>query len=89
MKTTRFGTFETNSSSTHVLIICTEKEYNEFLKGELLVDYNDKLIPANSGGSGEDFREFGDRDWAESFEEHFETPSGDKMVAFGYHGYNG
>lgn len=28
-------------------------------------------------------------DWAESYEEKFTTPSGDKMVAVGAYGYNG
>ena len=38
----RQGVFETNSSSTHSLTICTEDEYNKWKKGELLFDYWDE-----------------------------------------------
>lgn len=33
---TRFGTFETNSSSTHSITICSQEEYEAFERGELL-----------------------------------------------------
>ena len=35
MKTIRLGTFETNSSSTHSMVICTEEEYEKWANGEL------------------------------------------------------
>ena len=34
----RRNVFETNSSSTHSLIICSEKEFNDFKKGDICVD---------------------------------------------------
>ena len=34
----RRGVFETNSSSTHSLTICTEEEFNKWKNGELLFD---------------------------------------------------
>ena len=34
----RFGTFETNSSSTHSLCICTEDEYEKWKNGEMVYD---------------------------------------------------
>lgn len=37
MRQTRIGTFETNSSSTHTLVIMTKKEYDKFKKGELFL----------------------------------------------------
>ena len=37
-QTIRFRTFETNSSSTHSCVICTEDEYNKWQQGELLYD---------------------------------------------------
>jgi hypothetical protein len=41
----RKSVFETNSSNTHSLTICTKKEYEEFEKGLRVYDYyNDKLI---------------------------------------------
>lgn len=46
----RQGVFETNSSSTHSLTICTENEYDKWKKGELLFDYwDDKFVnPADT-----------------------------------------
>jgi hypothetical protein len=35
-KQIRLGVFESNSSSTHTLTICSEKEYNAWKNGELL-----------------------------------------------------
>ena len=35
MKTIRLGTFETNSSSTHSMVICSEEEYKKWAAGEL------------------------------------------------------
>lgn len=37
-RTIRFGTFETNSSSTHTLVVCTKEEYDAWRKGETLLD---------------------------------------------------
>ena len=39
----RVGTFETNSSSTHSLCMCTEDEWNKFVNGDMLM-YNDSEI---------------------------------------------
>ena len=36
MRTIRLGTFETNSSSTHCMVICSEEEYEKWANGELL-----------------------------------------------------
>ena len=36
MRQVRSGVFETNSSSTHSLTICTEEEFNKWKAGELL-----------------------------------------------------
>ena len=36
MFTIRKGTFETNSSSTHSMVICSQDEYDKWDKGELL-----------------------------------------------------
>ena len=45
----RFGVFETNSSSTHSLQICTKDEFNRWVDGELLLDsYNDNFVTADS-----------------------------------------
>lgn len=42
----RNGVFETNSSSTHSLCICTEEDFEKFKRNEVLWDkYVDMLVP--------------------------------------------
>lgn len=54
----RQGVFETNSSSTHSLTICTEDEYNKWKNGELLFDYwDDEFINPNNSFLTDDERE--------------------------------
>ncbi len=88
--------FETNSSSTHSLVICTADEYRKFKYGDLLYDsYNDRLVGADNVESDDEYRyrnaaDFWDMDWVEdSFMRDFETPSGDRMVVFGAFGRDG
>lgn len=38
----RTGVFETNSSSTHSLILCTDETYQKFLREELFVDWDEE-----------------------------------------------
>lgn len=41
----RTGVFETNSSSTHTLTICSKSDFEKWKRGELLLDeYSDKFI---------------------------------------------
>jgi hypothetical protein len=41
----RFGTFETNSSSTHSIVMCTKEEFEKFKNDELFLDqWHDKLL---------------------------------------------
>lgn len=137
----RRNSFETNSSSTHSLTICTEEEYEKWKKGFLKFDlYNEKFIDSTplqytdelmrkaemlynetrneyykywkdltqeekekyccqwviqpeeedfDIKSWKDYEEYANSDSLESYANHFTTPSGDKMVAFGYYGYDG
>lgn len=49
--------------------------------------YDDKSI---ENSVHDDFESYDDEDeYLEYYEEHFVTPSGDKMVAFGRYGYDG
>ena len=49
MKQIRRGCFETNSSSTHSLTICTEEEFEKWKSGELMFDsYNHELVEVNT-----------------------------------------
>lgn len=97
----RQGIFETNSSSTHSLTMCTSSDYEKWKNGELIYDYyNDKLVPVTD--KIKELKEDGDdeyvtyenfQDWSymdlESFEQRYTTPGGEEVVAFGYYGYDG
>lgn len=97
----RQGIFETNSSSTHSLTMCTSSDYEKWKNGELIYDYyNDKLVPVTD--KIKELKEDGDdeyvtyenfQDWSymdlESFEQRYTTPGGEEIVAFGYYGYDG
>lgn len=37
----RRGVFETNSSSTYSITMCSEEEYNKFKNGEMWIDWGD------------------------------------------------
>ena len=94
----RQGVFETNSSSTHALAICTQEEWEKLQSGEYLVNQYD----INNIISKDDPRAINDPDSCseyytthgelidmseyEFFTRHFKTPSGDEMVAWGYYG---
>ena len=46
MKTIRPGVFETNSSTTHCLVLTTEEKFKAFTEGEYLFDnWNETLVP--------------------------------------------
>ncbi len=92
MKQIRREVFETNSSSTHSITICTAEEYEKFQDGEMMFDFwNGKLVPMKEIKEDEgyftSYDDFGGD--METYEKFFTTPSGDKMVAFGYYGYDG
>lgn len=41
----RNGVFETNSSSTHSITMCSEKDFDKWVKGEFFFyDYGDKFV---------------------------------------------
>lgn len=97
MKTIRFGAFETNSSSTHSLIICTDDEYNKWLSGDAVLDRDyEKIIPMPSDQElkEDDWRylkysDYDDRIDMDSFSETYTTPHGDVVHVFGWYGYDG
>lgn len=98
MKQVRHGVFETNSSSTHSITICTNDEFEKFKRGELMFDqWNEALVPKEEVPESDPDRQYctydrlGDNGWSslDKYSHHFTTPSGDKMVAFGTYGYDG
>lgn len=86
----RKNVFETNSSSVHSLCICTEEEFDAWKKGELYYNYYSDEFTKNSvdrwNEDNQTYNGFFEESWLETYEEHFTTPSGDKMVAFGRYG---
>jgi hypothetical protein len=54
MKQIRRNVFETNSSSTHSLTLCSEDEFEKWKKGELLFDYWKEVFVESSSISDED-----------------------------------
>ena len=91
----RYGVFETNSSSSHSLCVCTKEEYEKFKKGDLVLDiYESELIPRP-----EDFEKYNvfeeieeelryiGYNYAPDAKLNFTTSSGDEMVAFCYEIY--
>lgn len=95
----RRGVFETNSSSTHSLTMCTESDFKKWLNGELVWSrWSDELVPItsevresmdNNEGEYLTYDQFNDWDYLdyETFEQRFETPNNERVVAFGYYGY--
>ena len=95
----RQGVFETNSSSVHAIAICTQEEWDKLQSGEYLVNeysINDIISKddpraINYPESWNEYHTYGelyDRSEYEFFTEHFKTPSGDEMVAWGYYGHD-
>ena len=90
----RLGVFETNSSSTHTLCIVPKKEYERWKDGELLYQrWGNKFVNTDSVNKEEDeedefqtYDEWREDEYLETFVEHYETESGDKIVAFGKYG---
>lgn len=101
MRIIRRNTFETNSSSTHSLTMCTQDEYEKWKNGELVFDrWEDILVePIEKVEQEDDFcdknyftyEEFFDYYGCEyeTYAEKFKTPNGEEIIAFGYYGYNG
>lgn len=96
----RQGVFETNSSSTHALAICTQDEWDKLQSGEYLVNEYDinNIISKDDPKAVNDpddwnecyitYGELYDRSYFEFFTRHFTTPTGDEMVAWGYYGHD-
>lgn len=128
----RRGTFETNSSSTHAIVMCMESDYERWYEGNLYLftgsgwcypdnnkpeknhfytreeaiefEKTDKYVREDVNWTDEDEvneilceNEFYDYEYFwneycedyEDYEETFTTPNGDKVMAFGYYGFNG
>lgn len=84
----RIGVFETNSSSTHSICVCTREAYEAFKLGNLVLDGNQLVDPATLRYPGETYEDYNDNEYEHIFQSHT-TPRGEELVVFGYYGYNG
>lgn len=97
-RTIRRGVFETNSSSVHSMVICSDEEWRKWQLGELVYDYwSDKLIEVTdetepNGDCYFDFGEVIECSWFKdyhTFSKEYTTESGDLIHIFGYYGCDG
>ena len=91
MRQIRIGVFETNSSSTHTLVVCTDEELEKWKKGEMVYEYGEGLIPldySNISSDGEVFEVFMDDDESEIDIHTYVTKEGENLTIFCKHGYN-
>lgn len=98
MRQIRKNVFETNSSSTHSLTMCTKEEYDNWKNGKLLFDSYHKKFVSSLGYIKENksmdeivtYPEWLDRnDYLDTFYKEYTTKNNEKIVAFGAYGYNG
>ena len=77
----RTGVFETNSSSTHSITMCSPEDWKALEEGtctnETLIEHYESYIDYNENGDLETY----------CYEKT--TPKGEQVVLFGYYGYNG
>ena len=91
----RENVFETNSSSTHSITMCSKEEYERWKNGMLLYDeWGGKLVPINDGCEYDEdefktYEQFYDNYYLEKFYAEHRTASGEIVVAFGEYGYDG
>lgn len=96
----RKSLFETNSSSTHSMTMCSSEEYESWKQGKLIY-YDGSLITLeqmeedrknNKYFYEDEYKThesyFKDNNY-EVFEDSYITKNGEKIVAFGYFGYDG
>ena len=87
----RYGAFETNSSSTHSLIMWSRADYDEFVNGNMRL-VRGRLVKSSEIApekirDTESYNEYMDT-YMETFFEEFTTQGGETVVAFGYYGYS-
>lgn len=98
----RQSLFETNSSSTHSLTMCTDSDFQKWKDGNLIFDYYDEVLIPVTDEIRKEIDEEGDTEGRyytyddfnngrleyETFEQEFKTPGGEKVIGFGYFGYD-
>lgn len=91
MRQIRIGVFETNSSSTHTLVVCTDEELEKWKKGEIIYNYIDGFIPSdnsNISSGGETYEAFMDDEELEIETYNYVTKGKENLTIFCKYGYN-
>jgi hypothetical protein len=91
MRQIRIGVFETNSSSTHTLVVCTDEELEKWKKGEIIYNYIDGFIPSdnsNISSDGETYEAFMDDEELEIEIYNYVTKGKENLTIFCKYGYN-
>ncbi len=84
----RLGIFETNSSSTHNLVVCTDEELDKWKRGELSYDGDTTLVEAcENDPDTVDYAAFGE-DLDIAVHQH-ELKNGDIINIVCRYGYDG
>ena len=65
----RRNVFETNSSSTHSLTMCSEEEFEQWKKGEVLFDEDDETFVKANDLSNKD-KEYAAQDYEDNKDEY-------------------
>lgn len=65
----RRGVFETNSSSTHSLTMCSEEEFEQWKKGKVLFDEDDETFVKANDLSNKD-KEYAAQDYEDNKDEY-------------------
>lgn len=76
-KQIRVGVFETNSSSTHSITICSPEDFKKLKEGTCT---NQDLIESYKNMQSS---------YLESYDNTYKTPKGEEIVIFGNYGYDG
>lgn len=90
----RRNVWETNSSSTHSITMCSKEEYEKWKKGELLLNYwRDDFVEATEENKEDEdnktYDEYWEDEYLEGYEDSYTTKSGEEIIAFGKYGYDG
>ena len=58
----RQGVFETNSSSTHAVSVCSKADWDMLQRGEAMIDYNLHILPkAEAIAKNEELRKYAEK----------------------------
>ena len=100
MEQIRRGIFETNSSSTHSITMCSDSDFEKWKKGELIYDFDDEVL-VEVNDEIKQSREDGEKRFLtydeffgyvfdfDTYHDSFTTASGETVHSFGYYGYEG